>query len=103
MLEAAPDRRAYLAEIARANGLPRIGLGAPGDLPAFRPTVLCADLSRAGTLPDLAGLPLRAALVEFGRAPAPARIGAVFAAMAQAGLVYLPALSRGATVAFQRA
>jgi hypothetical protein len=103
VLEADPARRAYLAEIARANGLPRIGLGAEEDLPAFAPALLCADLSRGGALPVLAGLSLRAALVEFGRAPAPARIGMVFAAMARAGLVYLPALSQGATVAFQRA
>lgn len=102
VLEADPARRAYLAEIARANGLPRIGLDRSATLPAFGATLLCADLSRDGTLPEIAGLPLRAALVEFGRAPAPARIGAVFAAMARAGLVYLPALSQGATVAFQR-
>lgn len=105
VFESVPDRRAYIAAIAAENGLPRMALAEaePSALKALSPSFLAADLSDASPLPPLSALTrLRAAAILLAPEMPSNEIAALFANVADAGLVYLPGRSRGPALAFAR-
>ncbi|MEM1430804.1 MAG: hypothetical protein AAGG09_15220 [Pseudomonadota bacterium] len=101
VVEARPEVRAYLARLARDNGLHRLTVLAEADIASLDPTLICVDLD-AATLPqglDQCGA-LRALVLHVPTNPGAETLP--FPAIANAGLAYSPAESAGQGLVFAR-
>ncbi len=98
---AEPDaaRRTYVAQVAHANGLARIGFVDPSVISDLQPTLVFVDLT-AATIPAEIPTTLRAIALHLPAEPRPDTVP--FAALTAQGLAYCPALSAGRALVFRR-